>query len=76
MHEVRNARLRTVRAFGKIHTIREMTEKRSTDFTIKLRKLFRIVFDTPEDFFELAQKPTAQTGSLVVPQGGCLDIEI
>lgn len=66
-----------IRTFNEIHTIGEMTEKRSTDFAFQLWELFRVVSDAPEDFFEPAKEPHAQPRSLVfVPQGGCLDVEL
>jgi hypothetical protein len=42
-----------------IDPIGKMTEKGSADFSFQLRKLFRIVFDTPEDFVEFVQEPHA-----------------
>jgi hypothetical protein len=66
-----------VHTFSEIHTIWEMAEKGSTNLAFQLRKLLRVIFDTPEDFVDLVKEPHAQATSLVfVPQGGCLDIEL
>lgn len=63
--------------FGKkVYAIRKVPKKRTMHRVFQVRKLSRIVYDTPKHMVQLSKESFTQAGSLAfIPDSSGLDIE-